>query len=264
MSDENPAVLVEIDEGIGRMRLNRPKVLNAFDLTLAAGMMDAVERFKADSSVRVIVISGEGRGFVAGGDLMTFKNAGADSPVAARRLIPPIHDVLKLLTALPIPVIASVHGPVAGAGVSLTLACDLVIASDDANFTMAYSKVGTSPDVGATWSLPRVVGLRKAMELTLLSEKIDAHEALRLGIVNRVVPAGELVEETTKLARRVAIGATHAYGQSKKLLISAFDRTLTEQLDAEVDSFASCAATADFQEGISAFFEKRSAKFLGR
>ncbi|OYX10963.1 MAG: enoyl-CoA hydratase [Rhizobiales bacterium 32-66-8] len=223
----------------------------------------AVETIAGDAAVRVVVLSGEGRGFLAGGDVGRFHAAGANAPQVVEALIGPFHEALRMLTSLRQPVLASVHGPVAGAGLSIALAADLAIAADDARFTLAYSRIGTSPDGGASWSLPRTVGLRKALELALLSDVIDATEALRLGLVNKVVPAAQRVAETEALARRLAEGATFAFGQIKALMRGSFETSLPDQLLAEQQAFQACAATQDFAEGASAFVEKRPALFAG-
>jgi 2-(1,2-epoxy-1,2-dihydrophenyl)acetyl-CoA isomerase len=148
--------------------------------------------------------------------------------------------------------------------VSIALACDLCIAATGTQFNLAYARIGASPDAGSTWSLPRVVGTRKALELALLAESLSAEEALRLGIVNRVVPRNVLEEETEILARRLAGGPAFAYGRIKRLINSSFEKGLEDQLDAEREAFCACAGTADFGEGLDAFFEKRRPVFRGR
>ncbi|OYX82546.1 MAG: hypothetical protein B7Y75_06250 [Azorhizobium sp. 35-67-5] len=161
------------------------------------------------------------------------------------------------------PVIASVQGAAAGGGLSVALAADLLIAADDAKFSMAYARIGTSPDGGSTWNLPRLVGLRKAMELALLSPTLDAQEALRLGIANMVVPAARLQSETDALAQRIAGGATAAFGRIKALLRASFENSLPEQLDDERTAFIASASTRDFAEGAAAFVAKRVPTFEG-
>lgn len=160
--------------------------------------------------------------------------------------------------------LASLHDAVAGAGVSVALACDLAIAATDVRFNLAYAAIGASPDGSASWSLLRVVGLRKAMEIAMLAESINAEEALRLGIVNRVAPAPALIAETEALVQRIAHGPTFAYRRMKQLMRSSFGRSLDEQMQAEEEAFRACAATSDFAEGISAFFDKRKPRFEGK
>lgn len=256
-------VLVSIAGGIAELRFNRPDRLNALDVELAEGFGAAVARVTADPAVRVIVVSSEGRAFVAGGDLAHFRRAD-DKVAAAAELIDPIHGALKQLAAAPQIVVGSLRGAVAGGGMSLALGLDLLVAADDSTFNLAYARVAASPDCGGSWALPRLVGYRRALEIALLSETIDAQEALRLGLVNRVVPRAALEEETASLAARLAAGPAVSSARIKALMRRSLDRTHAEQLDAEAQGFAACAATADFAEAVEAFFEKRRPVFTGR
>ncbi|MFZ5510919.1 MAG: enoyl-CoA hydratase/isomerase family protein [Pseudomonadota bacterium] len=249
------------DGAIAHLRFNRPGVLNAIDAATAQAFLAACRALAADGEVRAVVVSGEGRAFIAGGDLAEMRR----NPVeAARALIGPLHEGIVLLAALDAPVIASLHGAVAGGGLGVALACDLAIAAEGTRFNLAYVNVGTSSDCSTSWALPRLVGLRKALEIALLGETFDAQEALRLGIVNRVVPAADLAAETEKLARRLAEGPPLALGRLKRLMRQSLNRELQEQLDAEAEGFLSCAASADFAEGVGAFFEKRAPRYRGR
>jgi 2-(1,2-epoxy-1,2-dihydrophenyl)acetyl-CoA isomerase len=200
---------------------------------------------------------------MAGGDVRRMYDARAHAPSLVGALLDVINPALLLLAELPVPVLASLHGAVAGAGIGIALAADLAIAADDTQFNLAYSRIGATPDVGTTWMLPRVIGLRRALEMALLSETYDAAEALRLGLINRVVPRDALETETEALARQLASGPTLAYGRAKRLLRSAGDVTLRQQLDAERTAFIESAGTGDFQEGVSAFVEKRAPRFSG-
>lgn len=260
-SDKEP-VRLRNDGPVAHIRFNRPHVLNALDADCARALLAACKAVAADGSNRVVVLSGEGRSFMAGGDITSFSQA-ADAPQFFGELIGVFHEAMEILAALPRPVIASLNGAVAGAGLSVALIADLAIAADDAKFTLAYSRLGTSPDGSSSWSLPRVVGLRKAMEIALLSDVFDAEEALRLGVVNKVVPAASLAEETEKLARRLANGPTVAYGEIKKLLRQSHLRSLHDQLAQEGASFVKCSQTEDFSEGVSAFLAKRAPEFTG-
>lgn len=248
------------DGAIAHLRFNRPQALNAADSATAAAFLDACKGIAADPSVRVVVISGEGRAFMAGGDIAQFRDDPASIP---ETLIGPLHQAVRILTTLPVPVIASLHGAVAGAGMSLALACDLAVAADNTRFNFAYVNLGTSCDLGASWSLPRLVGLRRALEIALLSDPIDAAEALRLGLVNKVVAADALADETLALARRLASLAPSGQAMLKQLMRESFSRDLPDQLVAEQLAFAKCAATKDFGEAVSAFLEKRRPVFTG-
>lgn len=263
MASEERPVLLRRDGAIAHIRFNRPHVLNALNAECAYALRDACRAVAADGNNRVVVISGEGRAFMSGGDIGSFKEGVAESADFFHKLIGVFHEALEILTGLPRPVLASLNGAVAGAGLSVALIADLAIAADDAKFTLAYSRLGTSPDGSSSWSLPRVVGLRKALEIALLSDVFDAGEALRLGIVNKVVPAAALVEETDRLARRLAEGPTFAYGQIKQLLRQSQLNTLHDQLAKEGDAFVRCSLTKDFAEGVAAFLAKRAPKFSG-
>jgi 2-(1,2-epoxy-1,2-dihydrophenyl)acetyl-CoA isomerase len=231
---------------------------------MAEGLEAAVERLAGKADLRVIVLRGAGRGFMAGGDLGVIQRGLDEGGEHVDALMLPLHRALVRLAGMAQPVIASLHGPVAGAGMSVAMAADLAIAADDAAFTLAYTRVGTSPDGSASWHLGRLVGLRKALEIALLADTIDAAEALRLGLVNFVVPAGALEARTAALAGRLAAGPTLAYGRIKRLLRESLARDLPAQLDAERAAFHAGMATEDFREGVAAFLGKRKPVFGGR
>lgn len=254
-------VIFARDGAVASIVFNRTDAMNALDVPTAAAFLAACEAVATDRGIRAVVIRGEGRAFGVGGDLSALRDGGA---AAAEELIRCMHEGIKLLAALDAPVIAGVHGAVAGGSLSLSLACDLVVAAEGTRFNLAYANVAASCDVSGSWSLPRMVGLRHAMEIALLSQTFDAAEALRLGLVNRVVPGEKLVEETLTIARRLAAGPTLAYGRMKRLMRSSFDHDFATHLDAEKDGFKASAATEDFQEAIAAFFGKRPAVFIGR
>ena len=260
-ADETPPLRMRRDGALVWLRLNRPQSLNAIDVDMARALGQALRDIESDASVRAVVLEGEGRAFCAGGDLAHLRQ---DPLANAGELIEAFHAALRLLDALPVPVLASLQGMVAVAGVSLALACDLAIATDDTRFNLAYVNIGASCDGSASWSLPRVVGLRKAMEIALLGETFDAAEALRLGIVNRVVRAVALPLEAERTARRLAEGPTLALGAMKRLLRDSFERPLAAQLDAEQTAFLRCATTQDFAAGLDAFAAKSAPRFEGR
>lgn len=260
MSDAQAPLIFTRDGAIARLVFNRPAVLNALDRATAQAFAQACHTLAADRSIRAVIMSGAGRAFMAGGDLAELAR---DPTGAAVALIGPAHEGLALLAELRAPVIAAVHGAVAGAGMSLALACDFVLAAEGTRFSLAYVNIGASCDVSASWSLPRVVGLRKALEIALLGEAFDAAEAQRLGIVNRVLPAAQLEAQALALAQRLADGPAEAIAQLKRLLRTSLDRDLRGQLDAERAAFLACAATADFAEGVDAFIAKRTPRFGG-
>jgi 2-(1,2-epoxy-1,2-dihydrophenyl)acetyl-CoA isomerase len=258
MSEAPTSLRVDRDGGIVRLRFNRPEHLNALDRVTAQAFVHACRDIAADHSVRAVVIGGAGRAFTAGGDLAELR---ADPTGAALGLIGPMHEAIVLLAEMRAPVVASLHGAVAGAGLSLALACDFAVAAEGTRFTLAYVNIGASCDLAGSWSLPRQVGLRKALEIALLGERFDAAEALRLGLVNRVVPEVTLEDETLALARRLAAGPAQAIAQMKRLMRISFEHDLRGQLDAERSAFLACAATPDFLEGLEAFFAKRPPRF---
>jgi 2-(1,2-epoxy-1,2-dihydrophenyl)acetyl-CoA isomerase len=261
----NDTVLFSVANGVATITLNRPKVLNALDAAMAEGLADALYAAERDAGVRAVILAGAGGGFMAGGDIRSF-HGWLDTPRAEiggkfEHLIHDFHRTLALMRRLPKPIVARVHGPVAGAGMSLLMACDLAIAADDAFFTLAYCHLGTSPDGGSTWFLPRHVGMKKSAEIALLGDRFGAAEALRLGLVNEVVPAAELDTRAAALAGRLAVGPAAAYAATKRLLQQSLNTSFESQLEAEAEAFAGCAATDDFAEGVRAFVEKRPPRF---
>jgi 2-(1,2-epoxy-1,2-dihydrophenyl)acetyl-CoA isomerase len=262
------AVLLQVTDGVATVTLNRPEALNALSDDMIGALVEVMTRVEVDEAVRCVVVRGAGDHFMAGGDIKGFHGRLAETPAERsahfRAKIHKLHPAIAAMRRMPKPVVASLQGAAAGFGLSLALATDLAIASEDAYFTLAYCLIGTSPDGGSSYHLPRIVGLRKAMEIALLGERFNAETAQRLGLVNWVVPAGDLEAETTKLAARLAGGPGHALSQTKALLNASLGNALEAQLALEAESFASCAATEDFAEGVSAFIEKRSAKFQGK
>jgi 2-(1,2-epoxy-1,2-dihydrophenyl)acetyl-CoA isomerase len=262
-----PAVLSRAENGICVITLNRPAALNALDHDLMVGLRDAVFAAEYDRGIRCVVLRG-GSHFMAGGDLKWFDTmikgrSAAEKTVLFQKLIHDVHSIVLSMRRMQKPVIAGVRGAAAGFGLSLMLACDLAIAADDAYFTLAYCLIGTSPDGGSTFALPRTVGSKKAMEIALLGDRFDAATAERLGLVNRVVPAALLEAETMKLAARLAAGPTAVYGRTKVLLNNSLSNGLENQLQREAEAFAQSAAEPDFAEGLKAFIEKRKATFVG-
>ena len=249
------------DGAVATLRFSRPGALNAINVPMAQALLAAVRQLAADASVRAVVLCGAGKGFMAGGDLATLR---ANPVQGAADLLGPLNEAVQVLATMNAPVIAKVHGVAAGAGLSLMLQADFVIAAEGTRFNLAYINLGTSCDVGASWALPRLVGLRNALEIALMGDTLTASDALRLGLVNRVVPAEHLDTATDTLIERIAQGPTLAYGAMKRLMRASFDRDLDTQLIAETAAFAGCAATEDLRAGIEAFFEKKTPVFEGR
>lgn len=262
------SVLLDIDGAVATLTLNRPEALNALNREMTAALVTHTARLQHDPSIRCVLIRGAGANFMAGGDVKWF-HATLDQDPAERRalfelLIGDVHKVITALRAMPKPVVAVVQGAAAGFGFSLMAACDLAIAADDSYFVLAYGQLGISPDGGATYSLPRLVGMRRALELTLLGDRVSAQQALAYGLVNRLVPASALDAAATEVSARLAAGATQAYGRTKHLLNASLDNPLAAQLLAEQHSFGESSATMDFEEGLRAFVEKRKPRFTGR
>ena len=201
-------VRLDIDSGVANIRLNRPDRLNALDPALAESLIAALRRVDADKSVKAVTLTGEGRAFMAGGDLAVFNAAPEKAPQAAAALIPLFHEIVLTIRRMKPPVIAGVQGAVAGGGLGLALACDLVIAADNASFVPAYTRLGTSPDGGTTWSITQLIGQRRAMEWIMLGDPMNAADAHAIGLINRVVPAAKLADEVDRVceARRRRAG----------------------------------------------------------
>lgn len=269
VTSPNDTVVAEARDGIAWLVLNRPAALNALDRDMVEALTRVTAEVAEDRTVRAVVLRGAGDHFMAGGDLKWFRGRLDELGDRSRirdefeRFIHSAHPAIAQLRAMRKPVLAGVQGAVAGFGVSLMLACDLVLAAADAVFTLAYTNIGASPDGGATWHLPRAVGLKRAFEVAILGDRFDAAAAAQMGLVNRVVPAERLEAEIETLAARLATGPTHAYANTKELLNASFGRVLADQLDAEARSFADCATTTDFAEGLDAFIGKRHPEFKG-
>lgn len=260
-SAEGP-VLYWREGAVAHIRFNRPEALNAINAAMAGAFLQACETISADPQVRVVWMSAQGRAFMAGGDIAAM----ASDPVGvADQLIDGMHGGLRLLAQTDAPVIASVQGAVSGAGLGLILgAADIIVAAEGTRFCVAYPLIGASCDCATSWALPRIVGLHKALELALLSDTIDAAQALALGLCNRVVALEALEAESRQLVNRLAAGPSVAYGQLRRLMRQSFHSGFSDHLDAEALGFRQCAATRDFAEGVAAFQGKRRAVFEGR
>jgi 2-(1,2-epoxy-1,2-dihydrophenyl)acetyl-CoA isomerase len=266
MNDES--ILLDISEGVATLTLNRPEARNALSPAMRIALVERVHEVAANREVRCVVLRGAGESFMAGGDVKGFaRELQGDKEILRRDLLRRINMVAPAIMGLremKKPVLASVHGAAAGAGLSLMMACDLAIAADDTVFTLAYARIGISMDYGASYFLPRLVGSKRAAELAFLGDRFSAAEALEMGLINRVCPRGELADETARLAARLARAPTAAIARMKALLNRSIPGSLAEQLRAEAIAFSDSAMTDDFAEGVAAFVEKRPADFKGQ
>ena len=236
------------------LRFNRPASLNAIDSAMASAFFQAVEEAVNDPAMRVIIISGEGRSFMAGGDISQFSREPESIPDS---LIEPMNQAILLLTRSDKLVLGSVQGPVAGAGMSLALACDLLIAADNTRFSFAYTALAASGDLGISWTLPRLLGLRRALAVALLGDTIKVDDAVHLGLVSRVVETTQLAEQTQALAEQLSALPALAAGNIKRLMRSAGDRDLASQLTDEKLAFSQCIGQPAFHDAVAGFLAKR-------
>jgi 2-(1,2-epoxy-1,2-dihydrophenyl)acetyl-CoA isomerase len=254
----------DVRDSVAHVTLNRPEAGNALNLELAQELLRAVMRCDEEREVRAVVLASAGRMFCVGGDLRSFTEQGEQLSQHLKEVTTYLHAAISRLARMDPPVVAAVHGAAAGAGLSLTCACDLVVAAESARLSMAYSKAGLTPDGSSTYYLPRLVGFKRAMELTLTNRELSAQEAVEWGIVTRVVSDDDLYENATELASQLAAGATKALGAAKRLLHIGWTETLETQMEHEAQTIADIARTADAREGIAAFMEKRSPEFTGK
>lgn len=261
---EEKAVLLDVQDGIATITLNRPKNLNGINLALIAELIGALDTAKTDESVRSVIITGSGRAFCAGGDVVGHPSLSSPDAVQRYKYVSEAQEVILKVRRLSKPVIGAINGHASGAGLDLALACDLRILAEDAVLTEVYARVGLMSDWGGSYFLPRLVGLGKAMELLLTSDDIDAQEALRIGLVNRVVPKEKLMEEATALAMRFAKGPALAYHFIKSAVYGSLSKNLEEALQTEAFGQASLIGTEDVQGAIKAFMEKRKPEFKGK
>src|SRR5689334_10602267 len=266
MTSSTEHVLLNVEEGVATLTLNRPEKLNALSDSMIRESTAALERWATDPDVGCIVVTGAGRGFCAGGDVTAMGKGGPENVTFEERVDRQrgAHRFPWLLHDVPKVTIAAVNGAAAGAGLGLALSCDLRIASSTARFTTAFAKVGFGGDFGITWQLARLVGEAKAKELLFLSEVVDANEALRLGLVNRVVPQESFAAAVRELSARIARGPRVSYRYMKSNVHAALTEDFRASLDREAVSHLRCGATEDHAEGVRAFMEKREPRFRGR
>lgn len=258
------SVQYDLAEGVATITFARPEAMNSLTAETKTELRGAVERARDDTAVRAVVLTGSGRAFCAGQDLREHASNLDAGLGLAGTLGDHYEPIVLALSRMPKPVVAAINGIAAGAGLSFALACDLRIASDKASFATAFTKIGLAPDSGMSWTLQRLVGRAKALELLLLAEPVRAAEALELGLVNRVVPADELAAAARDLATRLAAGPTLAYGAVKAAVEHAAASDLAGALAKEGELQETCAATADHVSATKAFLQKEQPVFEGR
>jgi 2-(1,2-epoxy-1,2-dihydrophenyl)acetyl-CoA isomerase len=253
-----------IDAGIATLTLNRPERLNSFTQAMHREVRAALDQVQADKSVRVLLLTGAGRGFCAGQDLndraVEPGAPGVDLGESVEKYYAPLVTTLR---TLPLPVICAVNGVAAGAGANLALACDIVLAAQSASFIEAFCKLGLIPDTGGTWALPRLIGPARAMGLALLGDKLPAEKAEQWGLIWRCVPDAELMPEALALARHFATAPTRGLAYTKKAMLASSTNTLEQQLALEGQMMRELGYSHDYREGVSAFIEKRQPNFKG-
>ncbi len=255
----------EMSGAVATVTMNRPDALNALSAGMTRDLAAAFKQAVADDA-RAVILTANGRAFCSGGDLREMKSLWEREGRIEAFLEEPLgqlHGVIKLIRETPIPFIAAVNGVCAGAGVNFALACDIVIASDDASFREAFVRIGLSPDCGGTFFLPRAVGEKIAAELLMTGDAVSAERALAIGMINQVVASADLAAEASKLAAKLATGPTGAIGRIKRMLNASFSNDLTSQLVLEHQCQIESGRGADFKEGVTAFFEKRAPVFIG-
>lgn len=254
-------VRVDLDGAVATIMLDRPAALNALTIPMKHQLLAALFQVEGDPTVRAVVLTGAGRAFCAGQDLR--ERLEPDAPPLGDELRQRYNPIVRTMRAMPKPIIAAVNGVAAGAGASLAFACDLRIAAEGASFVLAFGKIGLLPDTGATWLLPRLVGLPRAMAMSLLNDPLPAAEAGRLGLVSSVVPADRLADEAMAVARRLAEGAPVGIAFTKRALYEAEDLDFLAALENEASLQDVAGRTADHREGMAAFMEKRPPAFRG-
>ncbi len=256
-------ILYEVSERVATITLNRPDKLNAFNDVMIQESIDAFKQAGRSDDVRCVLITGAGRGFSSGQDLKDVQER-EDNFSIGDHLRRGYNRLIERMVTLEKPVIGAINGVAAGAGCGVAVACDLRIASEEAAFIQVFSKVGLVPDSGSTWLLPRLIGYARAYEMAVTADKVGADKALQWGLVNQVVPAGQLMEIARAWAQRLADGPTKAYGLTKRAMYRAWDSNLQEALEYEAMLQNVASQSADHREGVQAFLEKRAPQYQGR
>src|SRR6266487_1775381 len=258
-------VLIEHDESVFTLSMNRPDVLNAINTLMLEELTKAVEAAADDETIRCVVLTGAGRAFGAGQDLTEFGSTHAgNQPLKVSEHLAKYHRLILGICHMPKPVIAAIQGVATGISLNIALACDIRIAADNARLLEAFARIGLVPDGGGGYTLPRLIGLGRALEMAMLADEVSGPEAERIGLVNRCVPLVELDKTTRTLAKRLANGPTRTYGLIKELLYKSLEMDLQASLHLEGQLQEAAYATADHREGVDAFLHKRAAKFTGK
>jgi 2-(1,2-epoxy-1,2-dihydrophenyl)acetyl-CoA isomerase len=257
-------LLFDVTDGLAKITLNRPDAANSLNRQLAHDLMMAAIECDENPDIRAVLLTGAGKMFCAGGDLKTFHGFGDDIGAKLKEITIYLHGATARFSRMDPPLVIAVNGIAAGAGMSIAVSGDLVLAARSAMFTSAYTAAGLSPDGSSTYFLPRLIGLRRTQELMLTNRRLSADEAAEWGLINKVVDDDALAEEAEALARGLAAGATRAYGAVKTMLVESFTNPLETQMEIEARMISARAASPDGREGIDAFVNKRKPEFKGR
>lgn len=257
-------LLFEVQDGVGTLTLNRPQSLNSFNTEMHEEIRNVLKQLREDAAIRCVLLTGSGRGFCAGQDLGDRSVSAQDGPIDLGDSVEKYYNpLIRAIMTLPKPVVCAVNGVAAGAGASLALACDIVLAARSASFVQVFCKIGLVPDSGGSWNLPRAVGLPRAKGLAMLGDKLSAEQAESWGMIWRCVDDEELPSEAARLARHLATQPTRGLGMIKKLLTESAGNSLHQQLELEKEAMRTLGQSHDYQEGVAAFLEKRAPHFEG-
>jgi 2-(1,2-epoxy-1,2-dihydrophenyl)acetyl-CoA isomerase len=258
----NSGIEVIIDGSVQIIKLNRPDVLNSFNKSMALALQAELDKARHSDDIRAVLITGNGKAFCAGQDLS--EAIDKEGPGIENIVVEHYNPIITRLRHIEKPVVCAVNGVAAGAGANIALACDVVLASEQASFIQAFSKIGLIPDSGGTFFLPRLIGTQRALALMMLGDKVGANEALQMGMLYKVLPADKLMEEALIVTKKLAAMPTKALAYTKQLIYMSATNNLEKQLEAEGELQVKAASTYDYNEGVSAFLEKRPAVFKGK